>query len=478
MSGARVAVDLGRRTVRVATASGVTALPAVGDPVASLYTALGGTRPSQLVLTHPARWAPGRAARLRRAASDLADRVELLAAPQVAAGLPPGTVAVLDVGARDMEATVIAVSAPYRSLSVRQPSETAILACNHDAVGGDDLDEALLDVVGEPWRQLLDSIDSAQAPQRRTLRQAARHAREQLSMADRVMLRFEDAEVVVTQAQLREAGAAVLGRAVDLLATTIGVEQPWPPVLLIGGVAQAPLLAELVAQRAGQAVTVVAEPATAAVRGALAAGPSAPVQPHAAARPLLPPVPRPRRDAVRTGLVAALAAGVLVVAGHALSPAASTAPPPADGLLVQYDYSLQVPAGWRHTGGLPEHRRTLLTPADRPGGSDLISVEQTVLDYDTSAEPRRAADELRARYDAAVASRAALEGFDSGATFAGRQVTTYRQRQLERDAVVDWYVIFDGSAQLSVGCQHTAAGAAAVGTGCEAVVASLRLHPR
>ncbi|MCW2631914.1 MAG: hypothetical protein JWR88_876, partial [Pseudonocardia sp.] len=203
--------------------------------------------------------------------------------------------------------------------------------------------------------------------------------------------------------------------------------------------------------------------------------------PRPASRPLLRPGPPPRRHLLRNGLIAALSAAVLVVAGHVLAPAAPAPPAaarPVDGLLVQYDYSLQLPAGWQHTGGLPERRRSLLTPTDRPGGSDLISVEETVLDYDASAEPRRAAAELRARYDAAVASGAALEGFNPAASFAGRQVTTYRQRQPERDAVVDWYVMFDGGGQLSVGCQHTAGGAVAVGARCETVVASLRLRPR
>jgi type VII secretion-associated protein (TIGR03931 family) len=475
VSDARVAVDLGRRAVRVATASGVSTVAAAGDPVASVRAALGSVRPLRLVLTHPARWSPARAERLRRAVSDAADRVEVLTAPQAAAGRPAGSVAVLDVGARDAEATVIAVSASSCARSGR-PSETAIVVCRHEAVGGDDLDEALLDTVGRPWRGLLDSIDPTRAPQRRSLRVAARCAREQLTTSDSVVLRFAEAEVAVTQAQLREASAAVLGRAVDLLATAIGVDQPWPPVLLIGGVAQTPQLAELVAQRGATAVTVATEPGTAAVRGALALA-----TPPPASRPLLPPVPPPRRHLLRNGLTAALAAAVLVVAGHLLTPAPpapSTAAGPVDGLLVQYDYSLQLPAGWQHTGGLPEHRRSLLTPSDRPGGSDLISVEETVLDYDASAEPRRAAAELRARYDTAVASGAALEGFNPAASLAGRQVTTYRQRQPERDAVVDWYVMFDRGAQLSVGCQHTAAGAVAVGAGCEAVVGSLRLHPR
>jgi hypothetical protein len=38
---------------------------------------------------------------------------------------------------------------------------------------------------------------------------------------------------------------------------------------------------------------------------------------------------------------------------------------------------------------------------------------------------------------------------------------------------VDWHVLLDGDAQLSVGCRHTAAHAAVVATACATVVGSL-----
>jgi type VII secretion-associated protein (TIGR03931 family) len=43
-------------------------------------------------------------------------------------------------------------------------------------------------------------------------------------------------------------------------------------------------------------------------------------------------------------------------------------------------------------------------------------------------------------------------------------------------ADVDWYVLFDRDAQLSVGCQHTEAGADAVRAACDQVLRSLRLR--
>ena len=59
-------------------------------------------------------------------------------------------------------------------------------------------------------------------------------------------------------------------------------------------------------------------------------------------------------------------------------------------------------------------------------------------------------------------------------TVAGREVATYRQRGTDGRTVVDWFVLLDGDAQLSVGCRHTAAGSVAVRAACDVVVASVR----
>ena len=76
---------------------------------------------------------------------------------------------------------------------------------------------------------------------------------------------------------------------------------------------------------------------------------------------------------------------------------------------------VDLPAGWEHTGGLPERRRSLLTRVGAPQGSDLIAVERTPLGYDAGAEPERAAAELRAVFDAAVAPGAQLSGYGAAA---------------------------------------------------------------
>jgi type VII secretion-associated protein (TIGR03931 family) len=186
----------------------------------------------------------------------------------------------------------------------------------------------------------------------------------------------------------------------------------------------------------------------------------------------LPPLPPRRRRPLRTALltvaVAAVAAGLLA-AGRLVAPPAA-APAPA-GVLVQYGYRLDVPAGWEHTGGLPERRRVLLTPVAAPEGSDLIAVERSPLGYDTAAEPERARAELRAAFDAAVTGGSALSGYDPGARFGGRPVTSYRQE--DGHTTVDWFVVLDGDAQVSVGCRHTAAGTDAVRAACSVVVGSV-----
>jgi type VII secretion-associated protein (TIGR03931 family) len=290
-----------------------------------------------------------------------------------------------------------------------------------------------------------------------------------------------------------------------------------PPVLLIGGLARMPLLAELFdAARVGD-VRVADRPDSAAVVGALrlprellglpsvrpglssvrqpgATGPEVPpgVGPPAPRRPTptggaasmtwLPAVPPRRLRPVRGVAVAAASAAALVglYAAGATLPAPGPVSPAAAGELVQYGYAVLLPAGWAHTGGLPERRRSLLTPAGAPDGSNLISVERTPLGYDADAEPRRARAELRAEFARAVADGAPLSGFDDDARFAGRPVVGYREaaggggRGADDPAQVDRFVVLDGDAQLSVGCRYTAGDATAVAEACATVVGSVR----
>ncbi|MFC5992699.1 type VII secretion-associated protein [Pseudonocardia hispaniensis] len=305
---------------------------------------------------------------------------------------------------------------------------------------------------------------------------AARRAREHLSLRSEVI--SEEGGARLDALALRRALAEPLWLIVDAAVELAdgGIAE----VVLVGGLARTPLLAELFDAAGLGPVRVPPLPDAAAVLGALTLPPASrgisasesgdscdrvgvSARPH-----LLPVPPRPhrlRRAALGlAGLVALLGVGAVLAPDRHRANAA--------GELVQYGYRLARPAGWAHTGGLPERRRTVLTPARAPAGNELVSIELSELGYDTAAEPARARAELRSAFDAAVAGGERLTGFDPDDRYAGRAVAVYRQDLA--DTVVDWYVVFDGGAQLSVGCRHTPSGAAAVDAACATVVASVR----
>ena len=97
---------------------------------------------------------------------------------------------------------------------------------------------------------------------------------------------------------------------------------------------------------------------------------------------------------------ASLRAAVAVLAGAAAAPAPSRLPasrrhrvrrgrPPAGGAR-PVRLPPRLPAGWEHTGGLPDGGAACSSPSARRDGSDLIAVERTPLGYDAAAEPERA----------------------------------------------------------------------------------------
>lgn len=419
MTPGRVAVQIGAGAVRVAVAGDggpvVAELPgaALRGPadLPALVAGVVGPVPVEVLLVHPAGW-PG-----ELVAAWTRGPVYPVPAPVAAAGGGPRIV--LDVGGSGAEVALV--------------DRGRVVAHRWCGVGGDRLDDVVAGLTGtDPAR--------------------ARSVRESLSLLP--VAGGIDAE------QLRVAVAPLLDEVVALLRAVRTVGEA--PVLLVGGVARSPLLAELVdGATIGDAV-VASRPETAAVVGALRLpvhAPVVPVEPEALA-PLLPPPPPSRRRPVRRVVAALVAAGTtaaLLGAGSLLRPDVATSAPA--GVLIQYGYRFDVPAGWEHSGGLPERRRSLLTPTAAPEGSDLIAVERTPLGYDAAAEPDRARTELRSTYDNAVATGSPLSDYGT-ARVGGRAVTTYRQR--DAGVVVEWFVVLDGSAQLSVGCRHTPAAEQAV----------------
>lgn len=141
--------------------------------------------------------------------------------------------------------------------------------------------------------------------------------------------------------------------------------------------------------------------------------------------------------------------------------------------VAEFHYRFTVPAGWERSGGDPARRQVEVAPADASSGPDRIFVTESELGYSAEADRDRAVGELRAEYDASRAASGprAFDGFDPDATFAGRDVLYYSE--LVRAGTVDWYVLFGGSFQVSVGCQHGDGGAERVRQACERVVSTL-----
>jgi type VII secretion-associated protein (TIGR03931 family) len=478
----RVAVQAGAAWVRVAVDEArprlVAELPADGADLSTVLTGLLDAPADELLLVHRA----GRRPTDLRVPGGLARAVRTVASAEAVAA-EVGDAVVVDVGHGGAEVALV------RSRRVDVVRRSAVGGARLDAVTA-----RVLACRASPGQSV------AVVPA------AARRVREALSLQPAVPSALaaapygnaaaapdSDAAVVELPTPdaraLRDALVAPLSELVEAVRAVLAVAgRDPPPVLLVGGVARTPLLAELLDAVGIADVRVVERPDGAAVLGALRLPPdrlSAPVVrpscPAVPVRPWLPPVAvAPHRGRRWSGALGALAAaGALLAAGAALPerpPVDAVGEASSAGQLVQYGYAVDLPAGWSHTGGLPERRRSLLTPLAAPDGSDLISVERVPVGYDTGAEPRRARAELRAAFDAAVAGGAPLTGFTEQASFAGRVVVAYRESP-DVDGSVDWYVVLDGDAQLSVGCRHTRAGARAVEGACATVVGSLRRMP-
>lgn len=477
----RVAVQLGAARLRVAIADprprllGELPVPEAGPDLAG-YTALLDRPADELLVVH----GPGAPPVVPTAAAAVVRFV-----PAAIAALGSVDTAATGDPARPVPDAVV-VDCGHRGTDVVHVVGGRIVAAYRFPVGGAVLDAVTAELIG---------LIGTQQGARGSVGPAEAHAaRETLSLQP--VVRVGHPPVELDAPALRDALTPSLAGIVDAVrAVADGAGPVPPPVLLVGGVARAPLLAELLDAAGVHDVRVIPHPDSAAVVGALRLPPGAPPDSRSTAPSAssggppgafwLPPVARPRHRLLRAlavGATAAVAVAGLHAAGTAL-PATDPAPPADGGDLVQYGYAVRLPAGWAHTGGLPERRRSLLTPLGAPDGSDLISVERTPLGYDADAEPQRARAELRAEFDRTVRAGAALSGFDADARVGGRPVVTYRETGDPGGAdgngpsadptEVDWYVLLDGDAQLSVGCRHTAAHAAVVARACATVVGSL-----
>jgi type VII secretion-associated protein (TIGR03931 family) len=203
--------------------------------------------------------------------------------------------------------------------------------------------------------------------------------------------------------------------------------------------------------------------------------------------PALPPTPvvsnTKRRSALLLAGAATLAAAVAIVlvivltSGNEARSGATPAPTTSGSkgrLIAQYEYQFTLPTDWLQTGGDATQLRTEVKPADAQTGDDLVLVQQIRLSFDSSADRARAVDKLRTEFEAAGET---FTGFDDKAEYAGREIIHYQQVLPNKDATVNWYVIFQRNTQVSVGCQHENSGGrdAEVSAACEMIVRTLRI---
>ena len=172
----------------------------------------------------------------------------------------------------------------------------------------------------------------------------------------------------------------------------------------------------------------------------------------------------------------ALVAVVAIALVVALRPDESPAATGAGTRIAQFHYEFTTPDGWEQSGSDAESRETDLRPTEDAGTDDKILVKEFELSYDATAQRDKAISELREQYDRRRAGidPPPVDGFDAGATFAGRDVLYYNE--VVEAGTVDWYVVFQGKYQVSVGCQHGESGADRVRAACDHVVSTLAVH--
>ncbi|GAA3841726.1 hypothetical protein GCM10022243_05180 [Saccharothrix violaceirubra] len=482
----------------------------------------GGAQVDLLVLTHPADWGAIRTRVLLQAGRGLGQEIRLVPEPVAAAVFHSAThalsdgaaLAVLDIGGGTVDASVVVA----RGKSFR------VLATKGDpAFGGADIDQALLEHVGslvspgdpEAWRRLVEGRELADRRKRRVLGQDVRGAKETLSRhayTDVPMPPpFPDAHV--TRSDLERLVTGPLDRAAALVATAVREAGLSPRglagVFLVGGTSRIPLVARLVREQTGVLPTSIDQPETVVARGALRAVSQDPLRtgalppgpdevthkitpddatrritrrivprrpPSAPFPPVDFPAPRPAAPTRRSRapwLIGGAVALVVVVGGSialALNRDRLGGPTPtsAEGRVVaQYDYRFTMPESWEQTGSDASTRKVLFKPRAAATDLEVIAVQEQKLTYDSSQEHDRAVGELRAEYDRG----SNLSGFQPAADFAGKRVVHYREAA--GAATIDWYVLFQGTAQVSVGCKYPADGGDRVRPVCEQVVRTL-----
>ena len=246
---------------------------------------LGGKKPDEVRLTHPAQWGPVRrnvllsAARQAGMGSNLVLVPEPVAAAAHFASFPgqtlvPGqALAVYDLGAGTFDVAIVGAT---------QNGFVVLAEAGLPDLGGLDVDQALLEHVGRQvsardpgrWQSLLRPVSTGDRRAQRALREDVKAAKESLSRHPQTEVPlpepFED--VLVTRIELEALIRPSLLRSVELLAGTIRSTGMTPDrlvgIYLVGGSSRIPLIATLIAEQLRVVPSSLDQPETAVALGA------------------------------------------------------------------------------------------------------------------------------------------------------------------------------------------------------------------
>ncbi|GAA1030725.1 hypothetical protein GCM10009557_23770 [Virgisporangium ochraceum] len=308
-------VLLGRRQVPV-----VDLVAAVLHRVLDEAVGMAGTRPDELVMTHPDGWGEVRREVLARAAEKVAlPRPRYLSEPAAAANLfptlrgadvavpgpdhRPGTdraVLIYDFGGGTFDVSVVR----WDPDGVPEVLRSEGLA----TVGGIDLDDRIVTHLGSEltadavtWQRLLTSQDEDDRRARWQLREGVREAKERLSRLPRVDLHIPvlDVRVTLTRTEFDRLARPVVTRTVELTTATLDSAGVTPTqlagVYLVGGSSRVPLVATMLVRALRVEPRVLRQPDLAVAEGAALAFAGAPVTPAPSdpePEPSAPPAPR------------------------------------------------------------------------------------------------------------------------------------------------------------------------------------------
>jgi molecular chaperone DnaK len=246
---------------------------------------LGGAKPDEVRLTHPAQWGPVRRNVLLSAArqAGLGTNLVLIPEPVAAAAhfasfpgrtLTPGqALAVYDLGAGTFDVAIVGVT---------QTGFTVLAEAGLPDLGGLDVDQALVQHVGSQvshrdphaWQRLMMPQSTADRRAQRALREDVRAAKEALSGHPQTDMPLPEPfhDVLITRAELETLIRPNLVRSAELLGATIRQAGLSPDrlagVYLVGGSSRIPLVATLISEQLRIVATNLDQPETAVALGA------------------------------------------------------------------------------------------------------------------------------------------------------------------------------------------------------------------